>query len=589
MSYRPYGPPQPLLIGYDPVRDLPADHLARLVEAVVEDAVPPQKRPVRPGQPGFDPRLCLKVLIYGYATGVRASRQLERLCRESLPYLFLTRGDTPGYRTLGTFRVEQTALLEKVWLELFAVAGAVGLRRVGRVVLDSSKLRAHASPEAVLTRTEFELVRDELTRILAEAAAVDAREDAEGAPGLTELGQPVPREQMRDILRRVRRQLRASSPRAARPADAPNEPADPDHPDHPEGPRLNRRGQSEPEDPVNAGEATSAEAATSARELAAAGEPAGGAPGDAAGAPSVGNPPAADPPAAGSRPTPKLSAAMRRQVEALRDALETALAAGAKFLCATDPEAPLMFGERERGVRASPSWGVAVDQGLLVAVETTQASNDNEGLESLLNAAAKHEPEGITAVTADSGYYRGDTLGPLLAAGLDVCVPDANTASDLHRGLPVGTTRAKSEGQVPLTYDPEANVYRCPEGRTLTRQGRRQEAGQTRTVYRTSEPCRPCPRAEECLRFPTAQHRTLRVGDYQELLQSALARFAEPEFQERYRQRGAAVETIFGFLRGTLGYRQWMLRGKERVRSEGQLFGLAYQFRKVHAAWSARK
>src|SRR3954449_1922319 len=31
MGYRRYGPPQRLLIGYDPVRDLPSDHLARLV------------------------------------------------------------------------------------------------------------------------------------------------------------------------------------------------------------------------------------------------------------------------------------------------------------------------------------------------------------------------------------------------------------------------------------------------------------------------------------------------------------------------------------------------------------------------------
>ena len=30
MSYRPYPPPAPLLIGYDPFRDLPEDHLARL-------------------------------------------------------------------------------------------------------------------------------------------------------------------------------------------------------------------------------------------------------------------------------------------------------------------------------------------------------------------------------------------------------------------------------------------------------------------------------------------------------------------------------------------------------------------------------
>src|SRR5205823_2052166 len=100
MSYRPYAPPAPLLIGYDPFSDLPQDHLARFVEAVAEEAITVAPDPPGPGPPPFDPRLPLKVLASGYATGIRSSRRQEQLCAESLPYLFLTRADTPGYRTL---------------------------------------------------------------------------------------------------------------------------------------------------------------------------------------------------------------------------------------------------------------------------------------------------------------------------------------------------------------------------------------------------------------------------------------------------------------------------------------------------------
>src|SRR4029079_15584563 len=56
MSYRLYTPPTPLLFGYDPVRDLPPDHLARLVEQVVEASVTPPRRRWRPGQTDLDPR-----------------------------------------------------------------------------------------------------------------------------------------------------------------------------------------------------------------------------------------------------------------------------------------------------------------------------------------------------------------------------------------------------------------------------------------------------------------------------------------------------------------------------------------------------
>src|SRR5439155_27040630 len=133
------------------------------------------------------------------------------------PYLFLTRGDTPSFKTLCTVRLEETERLEQVWLGLFSVAKAVKLERLGHIVVDSTKLRADASPEAVVKAPEYEALRAELTRILEEARQVDEREAAEGRPGTTRLGQPVEREQMREILRRVRKQL-AAEQRAAKAA-----------------------------------------------------------------------------------------------------------------------------------------------------------------------------------------------------------------------------------------------------------------------------------------------------------------------------------------------------------------------------------
>jgi transposase len=211
MPYRAYPPAGPLLLGYDPEHVLPADHLARLVDQVVEEAIAPPPRPVGAGQPPFDPRLPLKVLLYGYATGQRSSRQLARLCRESLPYLFLTRGDAPSHQTLCVARGEQADLFEQVFVALFAVAEAAGMKRLGHLVIDSSKLRADASSEAVLEAREYEAVRAELQRMLQEAQQLDEQEAREGRPGETELGQTVAREQMRDVVRRVRRELAAQA------------------------------------------------------------------------------------------------------------------------------------------------------------------------------------------------------------------------------------------------------------------------------------------------------------------------------------------------------------------------------------------
>lgn len=61
-----------------------------------------------------------------------------------------------------------------------------------------------------------------------------------------------------------------------------------------------------------------------------------------------------------------------------------------------------------------------------------------------------------------------------------------------------------------------------------------------------------------------------------------MLRFNEREHRERYRKRGSVVETVFGFIRATLGYERWLLRGSEKVQVEGRLMTLGYQLRKLH-------
>jgi len=539
MSYRPYGPATPLLFGYDPTRDLPDDHLARLVEQVVEECVRPPARQPGPGQPPFDPRLCVKVLVYGYATGMRSSRRLEQLCVESLPYLFLTRGDTPSYRTLCSVRVEKSELIEAVWVGLFAVASAVGMGRVGRLVIDSTKVRADASPEAVLTAAEYEAVRQELVRVLEEAAEVDAREEREGLPGETRLGQSVPKEQMRDILRRVRKTQRAAGRSAGTAAGAAGAPP------------------AETCVPAPVAEARGAEAA-----------PVAGAEAD--------------------EPRRRLTRAMRERLAAAIERIALAQEQQEAYLCLTDPDAQMMYGERDRKVRECHSFEVVVDRaaGLLVVGQSSQASHDNERLEELVEAAREQEPEGVHAVDADSGYYQGDALGRLIERGIDTCVPDSNTAGDLHRGRPIGTGQQQARGPGVFEYEAEADRYRCAAGEELRFTQEREHAGQRVKVYRAVADCRACELAPQCLVKATAQHRTLKVGAYAQVLEAARLRFAEPEHQGRYRHRGEAVETVFGFLRGVLGYRRWFLRGKEPVACEARLFKTAYQIRKVHRRWA---
>jgi hypothetical protein len=280
---------------------------------------------------------------------------------------------------------------------------------------------------------------------------------------------------------------------------------------------------------------------------------------------------------------------MRARLRAALAALAQAIAAGRQHLCLTDPDAEMRGEGRTKRVQECHSFEVAVDQeaGLLVVGQTTQEGTDNARLEPVVAATQAHEPAGVKAADADSGYYQGDALGRLITAGIDTCVPDSNTAGNLHRGRPIGTTRERAGGKVIFSYDPERDGYCCPEGNHLRRWQERQHGGQWVTIYRAVRDCGGCPQASVCLCQAGAKRRTLKVGGSAALLEAARQRFAEAAHQERYRHRGEVVETVFGFLRAVLGYRGWLLRGRVGVACEGRLFKVAYQVRKVHVAWAS--
>ena len=539
MPFRSHPPPTPLLFGYDPVRDLPQDHLARLVEQVVEESLTHSYRPNTPGQPTFDPRLCAKILLYGYATGIRSSRLLERHCNESLPYLFLTRGDTPSYRTLCSFRVEHPEIIESVWRGMFAVAERAGIRRLGRIVIDSTKMHADAGPEAVVKACEYEAVLQELNTILQEAQATDAYEE-ENSPASTTLGKIVPKEQMRDILRRVRKQ---------------------------QGPQKAASEKDKTLPP------TSSPPAGELPPLPPTQEPS--------------SPPEAKPLPEPSPDTPTdrplLGPRMLERIKMAIETLQSAQQAEQKHACLTDPDARMMGEGREKKIRECHSFEVAVDNGLLVLGQTCQSPVDNPRLLVLVEAARAQEPNGLTAVDADSGYYSGEAIFALLSEGLDVCIPDAHTAADLHRSVPIGTNRAKSAGSLEMPYDPTAHHYTCPNGNTLTFQRTVANGGQQMRVYKAQSSCAGCPLKEACGLKSGSKYRTISVGTHSQELRVHLKRFAEADHVERYRERAPMVETVFARLRWLLGYGRWMLRGKVRVAAEGCLFTAALQIRKIQA------
>jgi hypothetical protein len=133
--------------------------------------------------PPYHPAMILKVLLYGNATGVRSSRKLEERLRSDVGFMFLAGGVRPGHKAIGEFRRRHLEAFHTLFLDILLLCQQAGLVKLGRVALDGTKVKASASKHKAMSYGRMDareaVLEAEVTRILEEAEAVDAAEDAE--------------------------------------------------------------------------------------------------------------------------------------------------------------------------------------------------------------------------------------------------------------------------------------------------------------------------------------------------------------------------------------------------------------------------
>lgn len=181
MATKSYDPKQDLLFISTPHDALPEDHLCYFIDEVVEklDFSLLPDRSKTPGNPEYDPRLKTKVLLYGYASGVFSSRKLMAACREQLPFMFLTRGQYPDFRTLSDFRKDNLEFLADAFVQVVRIAKQMGLAKLGKVAIDSTKIRASASQRTFKDREQLLKLRKRIIKELLKGVHADEREDGQ--------------------------------------------------------------------------------------------------------------------------------------------------------------------------------------------------------------------------------------------------------------------------------------------------------------------------------------------------------------------------------------------------------------------------
>jgi transposase len=185
-TFRPYEPDQLLLLPPS-LRDwLPADHLAYCVADLVEEL---DLQPIlntygslARGTVPYDPRMLVAVLLYAYAVGVPASRQIARRLHEDIAFRVLAANTTPDFRTISAFRKQHLAALRGLFVQVLRLCQQAGLVTLGHIALDGTKLKANASKHKAMSYDrivkEEGRLQAEVDGLLQRATEADTRDDA---------------------------------------------------------------------------------------------------------------------------------------------------------------------------------------------------------------------------------------------------------------------------------------------------------------------------------------------------------------------------------------------------------------------------
>jgi len=165
-------------------------HLARVIDRYVEcqdlrGLGFERFEPAATGRPGYDPRLMLKLYVYGYLNRVRSSRRLEAESQRNVELMWLLGKLSPDFKSIADFRCDNGPAVRALCREFSVFCVRQGLMTGDLVAIDGSKFAGvnHKGRNfnADKLAKRLKALDDKITAYLQELDANDAA-DSSGPP-----------------------------------------------------------------------------------------------------------------------------------------------------------------------------------------------------------------------------------------------------------------------------------------------------------------------------------------------------------------------------------------------------------------------
>ena len=162
------------------------DHPVRVIDVFIDDldvsGLGFKAEPAATGRPGYQPKMMLKLYVYGYLNRVQSSRRLECEAQRNIELMWLTGRLAPDFKTIADFRKDNGEAIRLVCREFVMLCKKLDLLSNKLVAIDGSKFKAVNSRDKNFTRAKMkrrlESVESSIERYMQHLAEADQNEPA---------------------------------------------------------------------------------------------------------------------------------------------------------------------------------------------------------------------------------------------------------------------------------------------------------------------------------------------------------------------------------------------------------------------------
>jgi len=162
------------------------DCAVRVIDVFIDDldisGLGFKTEPSDTGRPGYDPRIMLKIYVYGYLNRVQSSRRLEREAQRNVELMWLTGRLSPDHKTIADFRKDNGKAIRLVCREFVMLCKKLNLFADAFVAIDGSKFKAVNTRDRNFTRAKMkrrlQQIDESIERYLGQIVSADRQETA---------------------------------------------------------------------------------------------------------------------------------------------------------------------------------------------------------------------------------------------------------------------------------------------------------------------------------------------------------------------------------------------------------------------------